>query len=59
MYNWYYFQLNDNTRARLIDADQQNAYVRNGQPVRAQIDTYRYFKEKVEREEVQPTVRAG
>ena len=53
--------MNDDTKARRIDAEQQNAYVRpgNGQPVRAQIDTYRYFKEKVEREEGQPTVRAG
>ena len=61
MYNWYYFQLNDNTRARLIDADQQNAYVRNGngQSVRAQIDTYRYFKEKAEREAVQQGASAG
>ncbi|MCH8963200.1 MAG: LLM class flavin-dependent oxidoreductase [Bacteroidetes bacterium] len=51
----------DNTKARLIDADQQNAYVRNGngQSVRAQIDTYRYFKEKVEREAVQQGASAG
>ena len=47
--------MNDNTKARLIDADQENAYVRpgNGPSVREQIDTYRYFKEKVERVEVQ------
>ena len=54
-------QQTDNTKARLIDADQQNAFVHpgNGQRVRAQIDTYRYFKEKVEREEVQQGVSAG
>ncbi|MCH8963197.1 MAG: hypothetical protein IH820_18255 [Bacteroidetes bacterium] len=53
--------MNDDIKARRIDADQQNAYVQTGNDhsVRAQIDTYRYFKEKVEREEVQPTVRAG
>ena len=54
-------QQTDNTKARHIDAEQQNAYVRNGNghSVRAQIDTYRYFKEKAERGEAQPTVSAG
>ncbi len=42
-------QLADNTSARVIDAGQQNAFVStgNGQQIRAQVDTYRYFKEKV------------
>lgn len=39
----------DNTRARIIDAEQRNAYVRadDAKAVRAQIDSYRYFEEKV------------
>ncbi len=43
-------QTADNTSARLIDAEQQNAFVPtgNGHRVRAQIDAYRYFKEKLE-----------
>jgi len=41
-------QLADNTRARIIDAEQRNAYVPTVQarPVRAQVDAYRYFQEK-------------
>ena len=47
-------QLADNTSARIIDAEQQNAYVQtdNGQQVRAQVDTYRYFKEQGKQEAV-------
>lgn len=42
-------QLSDNTKARRIDAEQSNAYVKNGEkPVRAQVDIYRFLKEKVE-----------
>jgi len=38
-------QLNDNTKARIIDADQKNEYVKHTKPaVRAQYDTYDYFK---------------
>ena len=38
-------QLADNTKARIIDADQENEYVRNDAPeVRAQYATYEYFK---------------
>ena len=50
-------QIADNTNARIIDAEQQNAYVQtdNGQQVRAQIDTYRYFKEKIAREVMLPS----
>ena len=39
-------QLKDNTKARIIDAKQQNAFVHraSGEPaVRAQVDTYRHF----------------
>jgi len=40
-------QLNDNVKARIIDPDQKNEYVKHGKPaVRAQYDTYNYFKEK-------------
>jgi len=38
-------QLSDNVKARLIDAKQQNAYVKNSkEKVRAQYATYDYFK---------------
>ncbi|MCB9049849.1 MAG: polyphosphate kinase 1 [Lewinellaceae bacterium] len=40
-------QLRDNTKARRIDAQQSNAYVREGEkPVRAQVEIYRFLKEK-------------
>ncbi|MCB0561263.1 MAG: polyphosphate kinase 1 [Phaeodactylibacter sp.] len=40
-------QLNDNTKARWIDAEQSNAYKKNnGLPVRAQWDTYAFLREK-------------
>ena len=39
-------QLNDNIKARIIDPDQKNEYVKHGNPaVRAQYDTYDYFKD--------------
>ena len=39
-------QLNDNVKARIIDPDQKNEYVKHGNPaVRAQYDTYDYFKD--------------
>jgi len=42
-------QLNDNVKARLIDAEQSNTYVKNSKPkVRAQYDTYEYFKRMTE-----------
>jgi polyphosphate kinase len=38
------FQLNDNVKARYIDAENSNRYVRNsGEKVRAQMETYRYL----------------
>ncbi|MCB0563846.1 MAG: polyphosphate kinase 1 [Phaeodactylibacter sp.] len=41
-------QLSDNTKARRIDAEQSNAYKREGeQPVRAQWDIYQFLREKV------------
>ncbi|MFQ5571467.1 MAG: polyphosphate kinase 1 [Rhodothermales bacterium] len=44
-------QSTDNTRARIIDEHLRNDYVRaGGERVRAQMDTYRYFKAKVEAE---------
>jgi polyphosphate kinase len=42
-------QWSDNTRARIIDADQSNAYVRpsEGEPLcRAQYDLYAYLQQK-------------
>ena len=41
--------LNDNTKARYIDANQSNSYVaQNGsKQVRAQIDTYEMLKNKI------------
>lgn len=44
------FQLNDNVKARLIDRSEQNIYRRSNSdvPVRAQIDTYFYYKRKLE-----------
>lgn len=40
-------QLNDNTKARLIDKDFDNKFVRDGKPqVRAQVDIYNYLKNK-------------
>ncbi|MCB9293531.1 MAG: polyphosphate kinase 1 [Lewinellaceae bacterium] len=40
-------QLRDNTKARRIDAEQTNAYKEEGeQPVRAQLEIYRFLKEK-------------
>lgn len=42
-------QLNDNIKARRIDATQSNTYREEGdQPVRAQLDTYRFLRKKVE-----------
>ncbi len=39
-------QLNDNTKARIIDCKMGNKYLRNKkQPVRAQVDIYEYLKE--------------
>ena len=41
-------QLSDNTKARRIDAEQSNAYKREGeQPVRAQWDIYQFLRENV------------
>jgi polyphosphate kinase len=40
-------QLRDNTKARLIDSDYDNKYVRNELPaVRAQFETYEYLRKK-------------
>jgi polyphosphate kinase len=40
-------QLRDNTKARLIDSDFDNKFVRNnGQPIRAQYAIYEYLKNK-------------
>jgi polyphosphate kinase len=40
-------QLNDNTKARLIDSDFDNKFVRNnGKPIRAQHALYDYLKQK-------------
>ena len=42
-------QLRDNTKARRIDLEAQNAYVEGGtEPVRAQLGTYRYYEAKLE-----------
>lgn len=43
-------QLNDNVKARILDAKNLNEYRRTGTdiPVRAQIETYFYFKRKLE-----------
>ena len=43
-------QLNDNVKARIIDKFDQNEYRRNSTdiPVRAQLETYFYFKRKAE-----------
>jgi polyphosphate kinase len=41
-------QLRDNVKARIIDAQQQNAYVEDEDlPVQAQLETYRYFKKRL------------
>jgi polyphosphate kinase len=40
-------QLNDNTKARLIDSDFDNKFVPNdGKPIRAQHAIYEYLKHK-------------
>ena len=43
-------QLNDNVKARIIDRFDQNEYRRTNTdiPVRAQLETYFYFKRKLE-----------
>lgn len=43
-------QLNDNVKARIIDREDQNQYRRTGGdiPVRAQLETYFYFKRKLD-----------
>ncbi|MCB0571770.1 MAG: polyphosphate kinase 1 [Phaeodactylibacter sp.] len=42
-------QLRDNTKARLINAEQSNPYKEgDGPPLKAQEETYRYLKEKLE-----------
>ncbi len=43
-------QLNDNVKARIIDAEDKNEYRRTNTdiPVRAQLETYFYFKRKTE-----------
>jgi polyphosphate kinase len=41
-------QLRDNVKARIIDVQQQNAYVEDEDlPVQAQLETYRYFKKRL------------
>lgn len=41
------FQLNDNVKARIIDKNASNNYVINdSEPLRSQIETYKYFKKK-------------
>lgn len=38
-------ELRDNVKARIIDADQSNKYVRNSEPeIQSQVEIYRYFK---------------
>jgi polyphosphate kinase len=40
---------NDNIKARIIDAEQSNEYVRNNMPsVRSQVATYEYYRDKME-----------
>ncbi len=43
-------QLNDNVKARIIDAENRNEYLRTGSdiPVRAQLETYFYLKRQYE-----------
>lgn len=39
---------NDNTKARLLNSEQDNAYKRNeGKPIRAQFETYNYYKNRL------------
>ena len=47
-------QVADNTSARIIEADHQNAFVphTNGKTIRAQYEAYQYFKDKMKTEEV-------
>lgn len=43
-------QLSDNVKARIIDENQKNEYVAlNGEPVRSQIETYKFFKKNLEK----------
>jgi polyphosphate kinase len=44
------FQLKDNVKARMWDADLSNAYKKQGKktPFRSQYEIYRYFREKTE-----------
>ncbi len=44
-------QLNDNVKARIIDAEHKNEYVKggNGIPVQSQVETYYYFKRQQEK----------
>jgi polyphosphate kinase len=50
IYNLMQIQLKDNTKARIVDAQQKNRYKRSpvGQSNRAQTDTYDYLKDKLE-----------
>lgn len=50
-------QLSDNTKARILDSRQRNKFVKSkGQPkVRAQIDTFDYFRSQIEDIEVDAT----
>lgn len=52
-------QVNDNQKARIIDAPQRNPYVRNEDPpVRAQIETYHYFERLVSQPNLFPVPAA-
>ncbi len=42
-------QFNDNIKARIIDAEQSNEYVKNSEkPLQSQLATYEYFKKTIE-----------
>ena len=49
--NYLRIQLNDNVKARLLDADLSNAYAKNenDHPIRSQLETYYYVKRQSER----------
>ena len=54
-------QRRDNTKARTVNCEEQNAYVGGdgAAPVRAQLDTYRYYKAKLEAPERAGTAKSS
>jgi len=50
-----HIQLNDNVKARLIDLNKNNSYVRDTTDlaIRSQVETYYYFKRKLEQEKAE------